>query len=172
MELQDGNLQRLELVLIHSSLELRELIKEHNVSFPREQDLRGCAQAILRIQDVYHISAEKIANGKLSDNIVSPELRTIHCLGLGHVNDDWGRYEEAYGWFTEAWKRLSPLDRSNGMKTKDVLQYLIWTEYKVRGLGRDRLFCCSLRLETWNRDHTQFSLRELGLPQGTRTKCN
>lgn len=109
------------------------------MSFPRKQDLRGCALAILRIQDVYRISAEKIASGKLSDNAVSPEMRTVHCLELGHITEHWKKYEEAYGWFTEAWGRLSPLDRSKGMKSKDVLQYLIWTEYKVRD-WRGRLF--------------------------------
>jgi len=136
--LQGYKLTVILLVLTHnhSCLELRELIKEHNVSFPREQDLRGCAQAILRIQDVYRISTEKIASGKLSDKTVSPEMRTVHCLELGHINEHWNQYEEAYGWFTEAWRRLSPLDRSKGMKNKDVLQYLIWTEYKVRGLER------------------------------------
>ena len=63
-------------------------------------------------------------------------MRTVHCLELGHISEHWKRYEEAYGWFTEAWRRLSPLDRSKGMKSKDVLQYLIWTEYKVRRLER------------------------------------
>jgi len=115
------------------------------MSFPRKQDLRGCALAILRIQDVYRISAEKIASGKLSDNNVSPEMRTVHCLELGHINDHWEHYEEAYGWFTEAWRRLSPLDRSKGMKNKDVLQYLIWTEYKVRGLERQSYFSIVLQ---------------------------
>lgn len=98
------------------------------------QDLQGCALAILRIQDVYHISAEKIANGKLSPKTLSPEMRATHCLELGLMNHQWEKYEDAYGWLTEAWERLGPLDRSNGITTKDVLQYLIWAEYKVRRL--------------------------------------
>ena len=134
------------------------------MSFPREQDLRGCALAILRIQDVYRISAEKIASGKLSDNAVSPEMRTVHCLELGHINEHWKKYEEAYGWFTEAWRRLSPLDRSKGMKSKDVLQYLIWTEYKVRG-WRGRLFFF-YRLEMWKRDADSDLFREQRFTQG------
>lgn len=101
-------------------------------------------RAILRIQDVYRISAEKIANGKLSDNTLSPELRAVHCLELGHINHHWENYEEAYGWFTEAWQRLNSLDRSSGIKSKDVLQYLIWAEYKVRGL-KDSLFSVALK---------------------------
>lgn len=114
--------------------ELRELIKEHNSTFPSLEDLQGCAQAILRIQDVYHISAEKIADGKLSNKTLSPTLGTVHCLGLGHINHQWEKYEEAYGWFMEAWKRMSPRDKSSGITNKDVLQYLIWAEYKVRRL--------------------------------------
>jgi len=111
--------------------ELIELIKEHTSSFPNLQDLQGCALAILRIQDVYHISAEKIANGKLSPKTLSPEMRATHCLELGLMNHQWEKYEDAYGWLTEAWERLGPLDRSSGITTKDVLQYLIWAEYKT-----------------------------------------
>lgn len=61
-------------------------------------------------------------------------MGAAHCLELGLMNHHWEKYDEAYGWLTEAWKRLSPLDRSSGITTKDVLQYLIWAEYKVRGL--------------------------------------
>lgn len=114
--------------------ELREFIKEHNSSFPSIEDLHGCAQAIFRIQDVYHISAERIADGKLSSRILSPELGTVHCLDFGHTYHHWEKYEEAYAWFIEAWKRLSPRDKSSGIRSKDVLQYLIWAEYKVRRL--------------------------------------
>ena len=116
---------------IHSIQELREIIDEYNSSFPDLKDLQGCALAILRLQDVYRISAEKIADGRLSDKVLSPTMKTAHCLELGHINHHWQNYEQAYGWFMEAWKRMSPLDKSSGIKKKDVLQYLIWAEYKV-----------------------------------------
>lgn len=111
--------------------ELFELIKEHNSSFPDKQDLQGCASAILRIQDVYNISAERIASGKLSHKTLSPEMDAAHCLELGFMRHHWEQYEEAYGWLIEAWKRMNPQDNSSGITTKDVLQYLIWAEYKV-----------------------------------------
>ena len=57
------------------------------------------------------------------------------------------------------------------MKTKDVLQYLIWTEYKVKGTGERQAFLLSVDLKRGIGNISQFSLRELGLPQGTRTKC-
>ena len=111
--------------------ELFELIKEHNSSFPDKQDLQGCALAILRIQDVYNISAERIASGKLSHKTLSPEMDAAHCLELGFMRHQWEQYEEAYGWLIEAWKRMNPQDNSSGITTKDILQYLIWAEYKV-----------------------------------------
>lgn len=116
---------------IHSLQELREIIDEYNSSFPDLKDLQGCALAILRLQDVYHISAEKIADGRLSDKVLSPRMRTAHCLELGHINHHWKNYEQAYGWFMEAWKRMNSLDKSSGIQNRDVLQYLIWAEYKV-----------------------------------------
>ncbi|XP_068697453.1 prolyl 4-hydroxylase subunit alpha-1-like isoform X1 [Montipora foliosa] len=111
--------------------ELIELIKEHNDSFPTIEDLQGCAQAILRIQEVYHISAERIASGKLSSKTLSPEMSAVHCLELGLMKHHWEQYEEAYGWLAEAWKRMSPFEGSGGIITRDVLQYLIWAEYKT-----------------------------------------
>ena len=119
--------------------ELIELIKEHNDSFPNLEDLQGCALAILRIQDVYRISAERIANGKLSAKTLSPEMGATHCLELGLMKHNWEQYKDAYGWLAEAWKRLSPLDKSSGITTKDVLQYLIWAEYKVRELEKTKI---------------------------------
>ena len=61
-------------------------------------------------------------------------MGAAHCLELGLMKHHWEQYEDAYGWLTEAWKRLSQLDRDSGITTKEVLQYLIWAEYKVRGL--------------------------------------
>ncbi|KAK2549197.1 Prolyl 4-hydroxylase subunit alpha-1, partial [Acropora cervicornis] len=110
---------------------LVELIKEHNDSFPDLEDLKGCALAILRIQEVYHISAKKIADGNLSSKTRSPELSAVHCFELGLMKHHWEQYEEAYGWLTEAWERFTPQDNRSGITTYDVLQYLIWAEYKT-----------------------------------------
>ena len=65
-------------------------------------------------------------------------MGATHCLELGLMKYYWEQYEDAYGWLAEAWKRLSPLDKSSGITTEDVLQYLIWAEYKVRELGKDK----------------------------------
>ncbi|CAH3038026.1 unnamed protein product [Porites lobata] len=111
--------------------ELFELIKEDNSSYPDKQVLQGCALAIFRIQDVYNISAERIASGKLSHKTLSPEMDAAHCLELGFMRHQWEQYEEAYGWLIEAWKRMNPQDNSSGITTKDILQYLIWAEYKT-----------------------------------------
>ena len=92
-------------------------------------------------------------------------MRTAHCLELGHINEHWKRYEEAYGWFMEAWRRLSPLDRTKGMKNKDVLQYLIWSEYKVRGLERQSLFFL-YRIEMCKLDADSELFHELRFFQG------
>ncbi|XP_067050828.1 prolyl 4-hydroxylase subunit alpha-1-like isoform X2 [Acropora muricata] len=121
-------------------MELVEIIKEHNDSFPDLEDLKGCALAILRIQEVYHISAKRIADGNLSSKTRSPELSAVHCLELGLMKHHWQQYEEAYGWLTEAWERLTPQDNRSGITTYDVLQYLIWAEYKSQA-EQDQLTC-------------------------------
>ena len=58
-------------------------------------------------------------------------MDAAHCLELGFMRHQWEQYEEAYGWLIEAWKRMNPQDNSSGITAKDILQYLIWAEYKV-----------------------------------------
>lgn len=75
----------------------------------------------------------------MAEKTLSPEMGAVHCFELGLITHYWDQYEEAYGWLTEAWRRLSPLDKSSGITRKDVLQYLIWAEYKVRRLEAKKL---------------------------------
>ena len=98
----------------------------------------GSITAILRIQDVYKLSARAIADGHLHQDISSKSLGADECYELGIVSNDQRNYEDVIEWMKEALKRMSPQYEYSGALTKiDVLEYLSWAEYKV-GLAEDR----------------------------------
>jgi len=100
----------------------------------------GSMSAILRIQDVYNLSARAIADGDLHQEISSGSLGPDECYELGIVSNDQRNYEDVIEWMKEALKRMSPPYEYSGALTKiDVLEYLSWAEYKV-GLN-DKCTC-------------------------------
>ena len=109
-------------------------------AFPTTQDFMGSMSAILRIQDVYNLSARAIADGDLHQEISSGSLGPDECYELGIVSNDQRNYEDVIEWMKEALKRMSPPYEYSGALTKiDVLEYLSWAEYKV-GLN-DKCTC-------------------------------
>ena len=102
-------------------------------AFPTTQDFVGSISAILRIQDVYNLSARAIADGDLYQEISSGSLGPDECYELGIVSNDQRNYEDVVEWMKEALKRMSPPFEYSGALTKvDILEYLSWAEYKVR----------------------------------------
>ena len=92
----------------------------------------GSISAILRIQNVYNLSARAIADGDLHKEISSGNLGPDECYELGIVSNDQRNYEDVIEWMKEALKRMSPPYGYSGALTKiDVLEYLSWAEYKV-----------------------------------------
>lgn len=101
-------------------------------AFPTTQDFVGSISAILRIQDVYNLSARAIADGDLHQEISSGSLGPDECYELGIVSNDQRNYEDVVEWMKEALKRMSPPFEYSGALTKvDILEYLSWAEYKV-----------------------------------------
>lgn len=101
-------------------------------AFPTSKDFIGSLNAILRIQEVYNLSARALADGDLHQTIPSGGLGADECYELGIGSNDQENYEGVTGWMKEALKRMSPPYEYSGALTKiDVLEYLAWAEYKV-----------------------------------------
>ena len=101
-------------------------------AFPTTQDFVGSISAILRIQNVYNLSARAIADGDLHQEISSGSLGPDECYELGIVSNDQRNYEDVIEWMKEALKRMSaPYEYSGALTKIDVLEYLSWAEYKV-----------------------------------------
>ena len=108
-------------------------LKINRPAFPTQQDFMGSISAILRIQDVYNISARALADGELQDGKSSGGLGADECYELGVVSHSLEYYEDVIDWMREAEQRMRPPYNYSGTLTKiDVLEYLAWAEYKVR----------------------------------------
>ncbi|XP_022793507.1 prolyl 4-hydroxylase subunit alpha-1-like isoform X2 [Stylophora pistillata] len=108
-------------------------------AFPTPKDFMGSLNAILRIQEIYNLSASALADGDLHQAIPSGGLGADECYELGIGSSDQKNYEGVIGWMKEALKRMSPPYEYSGALIKiDVLEYLAWAEYKV-GLLEDAI---------------------------------
>ena len=122
-------------IILKSNPPFSELQWELNLNrpaFPTPQDFIGSIAAILRIQDVYNLSARAIADGELHAGKSSGGLGADECYELGVVSHSQEYYEDVIEWMRETLKRMSPPYEYSGALTKvDALEYLSWAEYQV-----------------------------------------
>lgn len=90
-------------------------------SFPDEEDLAGTAEALLRLQDVYALSADRMAHGNLHRGIADTVSMTAEdCYELGrlaYLKDD---FYHTILWMQEGLKLLES-DTTLNAKQKDTL---------------------------------------------------
>lgn len=117
----------------YSFADLQWEIKVNRAAFPTSKDYMGSISALLRIQNVYNLSARAIANGQLHDGNSSGGLGPDECYELGVVSHGLEYYEDVIDWMREALMRMSPpYEYSGALAKSDVLEYLSWAEYQVR----------------------------------------
>ncbi|EDO30487.1 predicted protein [Nematostella vectensis] len=110
--------------------DLLALLRLHKVDFPTSKDMLGCVQAIQRIQDVYNITAKRIASGHLSDITSTPPMSADSCFEIGYAHHRWEKHEEARQWMEESLRRLDPPFRYRGsLQKQDILEFIAWSEY-------------------------------------------
>ncbi|KAF8571115.1 hypothetical protein P879_00162 [Paragonimus westermani] len=85
---------------------VRARVEEHTSMLPGDNDLTGAAEALLRLQTTYKLSAVDIANGKLINNLTCPRLTASQCLNLGQQAYELGEFARAEEWFRVAYNRL------------------------------------------------------------------
>ncbi|KAA3680039.1 prolyl 4-hydroxylase, partial [Paragonimus westermani] len=85
---------------------VRARVEEHTSMLPGDNDLSGAAEALLRLQTTYKLSAVDIANGKLINNLTCPRLTASQCLNLGQQAYELGEFARAEEWFRVAYNRL------------------------------------------------------------------
>ncbi|THD28615.1 Proline HYdroxylase [Fasciola hepatica] len=86
--------------------DLMARVQEHISQLPGDSDLSGAADALLRLQATYKLSAEQLAKGRLIDTLKCPRLNAAQCMHLGQRAYEQGEFLRAEEWFRVAYNRL------------------------------------------------------------------
>lgn len=70
---------------------------------PRDQDLHGAAQALIRLQDVYELDIATLAEGRIGRRQTAARLSAQDCLFMGKHCYNGGILSRSIEWFEEAW---------------------------------------------------------------------
>lgn len=97
------------------------------LKFPTDEDLTGCAVALIRLQDTYGMKTEEIAMGKLNGVQSAIEMSSEDCFEIGrqsYINQD---FHHTILWMNEA---LNRLNNHSQLTRADVLEYLAFSTFK------------------------------------------
>ncbi|XP_040579772.1 prolyl 4-hydroxylase subunit alpha-2 [Lepeophtheirus salmonis] len=84
-------------------LELKIHKKKLSTIIPKEQDLHGSAQALLRISDVYDLDVRNLSEGIIENRETSAKLSAKDCLFMGKHSFNSGELSRSLEWFEQAW---------------------------------------------------------------------
>jgi prolyl 4-hydroxylase len=102
--------------------------------FPDPDDLKGSAQALLRLQDVYALQVDKVARGDFLHGVSeSPPLTAEDCFVIGTVAYNNADYYHTILWMTES---LNIIDREekktvNKAVLLDYLSYALYMQGNI-----------------------------------------
>ena len=88
---------------------------------PKEADLHGAAQAIIRLQDVYELDMAEVAAGKIGATESGARLSAKDCLFIGKHCFNGGVLSRSIEWFEEAWM-LAGEERNQSVSQDQVQQ--------------------------------------------------
>ena len=90
---------------------------------PKEADLHGAAQAIIRLQDVYELDMAEVAAGKIGATESGARLSAKDCLFIGKHCFNGGVLSRSIEWFEEAWM-LAGEEENSTVSQAQVKQFL------------------------------------------------
>uniref|UniRef100_A0A9J8AQX1 procollagen-proline 4-dioxygenase n=1 Tax=Cyprinus carpio carpio TaxID=630221 RepID=A0A9J8AQX1_CYPCA len=113
----------------------------HRQYFPDEEDEKGAAKALIRLQDTYKLDSESFSKGKLpgqrqySGVRYNAELTVDDCFDMGKLAYNENDYYHSVLWMQQA---LRQMDSGEDAKTPkaDILDYLSYSVYQMGDLPR------------------------------------
>lgn len=94
---------------------------------PREEDLHGAAQALIRLQDVYELDIRDISKGDLGSGrqrmLTKAQLSAQDCLFMGKHCFNSGSLARSLEWFEEAWI-MAGMEGNRTLKQEQVQSFL------------------------------------------------
>jgi len=101
--------------------------KKLGTSIPRDEDLHGAAQALIRLQDVYELDIRDLSKGDLGIGrervITKAGLSAQDCLFMGKHCFNSGALARSLEWFEEAWV-MAGQEGNRTLKQEQVQSFL------------------------------------------------
>ncbi|XP_047677925.1 prolyl 4-hydroxylase subunit alpha-1b isoform X3 [Tachysurus fulvidraco] len=103
--------------------------------FPNDEDQKGAAKALIRLQDTYQLSAKVISAGDLPGVVHKSRMTVEDCFELGKVAYSESDFYHTELWMAQALKQLDDGEDSTVDKVT-VLDYLSYAVYQQGELDR------------------------------------
>jgi len=90
---------------------------------PKEKDLHGAAQALIRLQDVYELDISELAEGRIGPRGTAARLSAQDCLFIGKHCFNGGLLSRSIEWFEESY-HLAGEEGNATVSQEQVRQFL------------------------------------------------
>ncbi|XP_023659248.1 prolyl 4-hydroxylase subunit alpha-2 isoform X2 [Paramormyrops kingsleyae] len=107
----------------------------HRQYFPDEEDEKGAAKALMRLQDTYKLDSESFSKGKLPGVRYNSQLTVDDCYDMGKTAYNDVDYYHSVLWMQQALRQLDAGEEALVSKA-DVLDYLSYSVYQMGDLQR------------------------------------
>ncbi|XP_061106308.1 prolyl 4-hydroxylase subunit alpha-2 isoform X5 [Conger conger] len=107
----------------------------HRQYFPDEEDQKGAAKALMRLQDTYKLDSESISQGRLPGVRYNALLTVDDCFDMGKMAYNDADYYHSVLWMQQALRQLDAGEDASTSKS-DVLDYLSYSVYQLGDLPR------------------------------------
>ncbi|XP_049599412.1 prolyl 4-hydroxylase subunit alpha-2 isoform X3 [Syngnathus scovelli] len=107
----------------------------HKQYFPDEEDEKGAAKALMRLQDTYQLDSEDFSKGRLPGMHSSALLTVDDCFDMGKTAYNEGDYYHAVLWVQQALKQFDAGEDAVVSKSS-ILDYLSYSVYQMGDLRR------------------------------------
>ncbi|KAK3524516.1 hypothetical protein QTP70_029833 [Hemibagrus guttatus] len=123
------------LVLKDSSDGFISNISMHKKFFPDEEDQKGAAKALMRLQDTYQLDSESFSKGKLPGVRYNAFLTVDDCFDMGKTAYNENDYYHAVLWMQQALQQMEAGEDTKTSKS-DILDYLSYSVYQMGDVPR------------------------------------
>ncbi|ELU02830.1 hypothetical protein CAPTEDRAFT_137611, partial [Capitella teleta] len=101
--------------------------------FPEQEDLLGAANALLRLQDTYALSAHDMARGQVPGASLTANMTAGDCFELGRQAYNYEDYYHTLHWMQVALDLLNGEEKKNPTTDKaEVLDFMSFATFQVR----------------------------------------
>ncbi|XP_067280828.1 prolyl 4-hydroxylase subunit alpha-2 isoform X2 [Pseudorasbora parva] len=107
----------------------------HRQYFPDEEDEKGAAKALMRLQDTYKLDSESFSKGKLPGVRYNALLTVDDCFDMGKLAYNENDYYHAVLWMQQALRQMDSGEDAKTLKA-DILDYLSYSVYQMGDLPR------------------------------------